>query len=98
MGDIKWIQSGTKKVPHYRAKIGCIELVCRGYTNEWRCSVYFGNTWVKDTNIRVSLERALKDAERFAIEYLFGCGFVVLKELKKIGFLEEMLSEVGIDL
>lgn len=112
MNRIKWTKSGTKKVPNYDAEIGYICLRCRPemkysyqetYWNpclivRWHCSVYFGNKWVVDIKTRKSLKCAQKDAEKLAIKYLFGCSFVILKELKKMGLLEEMLSEVGIDL
>lgn len=107
MNRIKWIKSGTNIAPSYDAKIGCINLLCRSEYNMyftkrrvigWNCSVYIGNKWINRTKTIKSLELAQKKGEELAIEHLFGYGFVVLKELKKMGLLEEMLSEVGVDL
>lgn len=105
MNGIRWIKSGTKKSPHYDAKIGCINLRCRSEMNyspypitRWRCSVYIENKWVCGTETRESLKLTQEDGEKLAIQYLFGCGSIALKELKKMGLLEEMLSEVGVDL
>lgn len=110
MNRIKWIKSGTEKFPNYNAKIGPIDLRCRPemkYSRldrpgnsiyKWRCSVYLKDKWVVGTKNRKSLENAQKDGEKLAIQYLFGYGFIILKELKKMGILEEMLFEVGIDL
>lgn len=107
MNRIKWIKSGTNILPSYNAKIGCIHLLCRSEWNMhftkrciigWNCSVYIGDKWINVTKTIKSLELAQKKGEELAIEYLFGCGFVILKELKKMNLLEEMLFKVGIDL
>ena len=101
MNEIKWYKSGV--TGNYLSTVGCFELVCRPkveYTgrNEWQCDIYIGNTPLVGGPSFKSLELSQEDAEIRIIQYLFGCGLVTLKTLKKIGLLEEMLSEVGIDL
>lgn len=98
MNGIKWVQRGTKQFPYSSVKIGDIELHCHSSKNEYRSSVYFGNKWIADTCIRRSSDLAQKDAEILAIRYLLGHSFILLQTLKKIGLLEDMLSEVGVDL
>lgn len=109
MNEIRWTKSGTERFPWYKARIGYIELWCRSTIivhatknrrgiRGWDGTVYFGNKWVAYTKTRKLLESAKKDAERLAIEYLVGSGFTTLKALKKTGLLDEVLSEVGIDI
>jgi hypothetical protein len=70
----------------------------------WVGSVYFDDKSVDFIKCRYyhirgrSLEFVQRECEKSAIKYLFGHGFLVLKTLKKVGLLEEMLSEVGIDI
>ncbi len=112
MDGIKWTNHkfGTKKVVWYKAEVGCLELWCRQVVmvratknkrsvKEWDGTVYFGNEWVASIpTTRKLFESAKKDVERLAIKYLVGYNIIGLKALKKIGLLEEILSEVGVDL
>lgn len=112
MKGIRWIKSCPswyfrKKIPNYNAKIGHIRLWCRPSTRHydngkfrilgWIGSVYFENKSVDFVIEGKSLEFVQKKAEKSAIKYLLGHGFITIKALKKVGLLEEMLSEVGID-
>jgi len=95
MDCFKWIECGTKRLPHYISKIGPIDMFCNNNVyGKWICSIYFGRKWVADSYARKSLSRAKKDGERLAVEYLLGNGFIVLKILKKMNLLEDILSEV----
>ncbi len=112
MQGIRWIKSFCgypKKVHNYNAEIGHILLCCRpsieylGNYSEinvigWTCTLYFGNTQIGQTKREKPLELVQKEAEKLAIKYLFGYGFVALKALKKMNLLEEALSEIGVDL
>ena len=79
-------------------------MVCRPYLNYpdeniggWTCSIYSGTGWVDGVS-GVSLELCQKRAEKIAIKYLLGAGKVVSKELKRLGLLDEVLSEIGVEL
>lgn len=114
MNKIKWFKSNIEELPHYYAKIGYIDLICRseikcanGRIVGWCCSVYFGNKWICATKTARVYEHdrpdfALKlcqaNAERMAVQYLLGHGFLTLKALKRMGLLEEILLQVGVDL
>lgn len=47
---------------------------------------------LRQDGVNLSLRLCQEKAEKLAIKYLFGCGLVTLKALKKIGLLEEMLE------
>lgn len=109
MNGIKWVNKGTRRLPWYVAEIGCVGLCCRQeiithasknrrIRKEWGFSVDFGNKWIAVTKTRKSLQLAKEDAEKLGIKYLFSCGFIALSGLKNVGLLEELLSEVGVDL
>lgn len=111
MKGIRWFKSYygyRKETPNYNAKIGHIKLCCRPsirYLRDnkrrifgWTCNIYLGNKQIGQTTREQSLEFTQKEAEKLAIKYLLGYSHVVLKALKKIGLLEDMLSEIGIDL
>lgn len=110
MNGIRWIKSHSyKEVPEYNAKIGCISLCCRPSIREyfgnfkarilgWTCTIYFCDRQIGHTIRKKSLEFVQKEAEKSAIKYLLGNGFITMKALKKVGLAEELLSEVGIDL
>lgn len=114
MDGIRWTKSYpgrfkySRKIPNYNAKIGFIKLWCRpsikylrGYKIRiigWTCYLYFGDRQIGHTAREKSLELTQKGAERRAIKYLLGDSLVAIKALKKMGLLEEVLSEVGIDL
>ncbi len=109
MDDIKWIKRDETS---YDAKIGCINLCCRPVFTRfdnpirravgWRCVIYFDHEFdyepIGETKRRRSLRLSQEDGEKLVIEYLRGYGFLVLKQLKRMGLLEEMLSEVGVEL
>lgn len=113
MEGIVWTNSrtsfGSSKVVNYNARIGCIKLWCRpslrGYFNNnkprilgWTCSLYFEQISLGCTKREIPLECAQKKGEKLAIEYLLSHGLVIIRALKRTNFLEEVLSEVGIDL
>lgn len=112
MKGIRWIKSHPynfgSNIHNYNAEIGHICLCCRPYTKHsrngkihiigWVCFIYCGDKQIGETKIGPSLDFTQRKAERLAFKYLYGDGFVVLKALKRVGVLEEMLSEVGIDL
>ncbi len=95
--------------PSHWAEIGSVEVYCTprvGYPNDrwnfshvtgWEPAIWNGKRFISG-KIRKSLEVAKRDCEKMVIQFLVDRGFVVVKELKKTGLLEEVLSEVGIDL
>jgi hypothetical protein len=64
----------------------------------WYGFVLFDGKQLHRTTKRKSKELAQKDVEKIMVEHLFCYGFLVVKELKRMGLLEEVLSEVGVDL
>ncbi len=100
------------KTVSYKAKVGCMELWCRPSKTTlgnkprilgWMCSVYFGeHDWpckvFGHTKREIPLELAQKEGEKLAIKYLLGHGLTIVRALKRTSLLEDVLSEVGIDL
>lgn len=107
-----WTKSGKTRnyygeYSNYVAKVGCFELICRpdiefrhqkASATTWQCDIYVGNKPLVGGPPWKSLKSCQEDAEERLVQYLLGCGLEMLKALKKIGLLEEVLSEVGIDL
>ena len=111
MDKVKWIRCGKSKFPSYNAEIGLYSVHCvpivknrnnhyRGdkYLFGWYGFVLLGNRQLQETTKRKSKKLAQKDLEKIVDEHLFCCGFLIIKELKRRGLLEEVLSEVGVDL
>lgn len=110
MNKIKWVSEGTKKYPCYDADIGCYCLSCipevtssfnrefKPYISGWYGIIYSGCGCVYMTKRRGSKELAQKDVEKMVIKHLLGSGFLMIKELKKAGLLEQVLSEVGVEI
>lgn len=113
MKKIKWTKDGSVAgFLCYQAKIGFIYMSCTpqieyfnyhtDYSKRrligWRCRIRFNGRSIGSEKMRKSLENAKSDAEKLAEKCLSGCGFEVVKGLKEVGMLEEVLSEVGIDL
>lgn len=65
---------------------------------DWRHAISYEEEFISLTKNSRSEETSQKNAEKLVIEYLRGNAFETLKELKKIGLLEEALSEIGIDI
>lgn len=108
---IRWTKSYggyCKEIPNYNARIGHIKLWCgpsikylrNGGVRPigWTGYIYFEDRQIDHTPREQSLEFTQREAEKLAIQYLFGYGFATLKTLKKMDLLEEMLFEVGVDL
>lgn len=109
---VVWIKSGKTvnyygECPNYVAKVGCFELICRpeieyrrqkAHITSWQCDIYMGNKPLSGGPPLKSLKLCQEDAEKWIVQYLLGYGLVTLRALKRIGLLEEVLSEVGIDL
>lgn len=93
---------------NYKAKVGCIELWCRpsktcsGRIKDgrfgWTCSLYFEQFSLGETKREVPLEYAQKEGEKLAIKYLLSHGLTIVRALKRTNLLEDVLSEVGVDL
>ncbi len=64
----------------------------------WTFVFYDGHDTHYRENVKKSLEMAKEDAEKTVIQFLYDRGIVVAEELKKIGLLEGVLSEIEIDL
>ena len=114
MKGIRWTKSNGSRFSYnnilsqYKAKIGSIKLWCRPSIKYlrggkvcitgWTCYLYFEHIQIGHTTREKSLEFTQKEAEKLAIKYLLGYSLNAVKALKRIGLLEQVLSEVGIDL
>lgn len=103
MDNIEWTKNGTGVDSNYNIRIGGVFLWCVPIQRScprrrvgWVCVIEFENEYVKTTKRRKSLRLCQKDGEKLAIEYLLGFGLIFLRDLKKLGLLEEVLSEIGI--
>lgn len=112
MKEIIWKSDvGESQFITYYAKIGFVDAYCTPwqlqeikYPNNcydkligWEYKIWFKGKSIRGNKLRKSLEDAKSDAEKLARECLLGHGFEIIKELKEVGMLEEVLSEVGID-
>lgn len=82
-------------------------LVNKSHLCGWMGSVFLGNQCIAKTRVVTvrkkdksdkPLRLCQKRTEKLASERLFDYGFVISKQLKRMGLLEEMLSEVGVEL
>ncbi len=110
MNRIKWVQCGEidigfSQIPHMVTKVGGFFMDTSPVidTNKrkiisWRHCVFYEEEFISLTKHARSKESSQKNAEKLVLEYLRGYAFQALRELKKMGLLEEALSEIGIDI
>ena len=113
MKNIVWTKIGSSLrlggFNWHKSEIGFVYMVCKPkimYINNdtsrpevvgWNYNVWIKGNFIHGKTVK-SLDMAKSYAKTIAIKLLLDHGFEIVKELKEVGVLKEVLAKIGIDL